>query len=74
MDNATEVVFKAELESYLQDKTLLLVTHKSAMLSLVNRLIVLNDGKLVADGPRDDVLRALAGAANQASQVGEAGV
>ena len=40
---------------------MLLVTHKASMLSLVDRLVVLNEGKLVADGPRDQVLRALAG-------------
>jgi ATP-binding cassette subfamily C protein LapB len=37
------------------------VTHKTSMLSLVDRLIVLNDGKIIADGPRDEVLKMLAG-------------
>ena len=45
----------------MADKTLLLITHKASMLSLVDRILVLNEGKLVADGPRDDVLAALAG-------------
>ncbi|MDA0979067.1 MAG: type I secretion system permease/ATPase [Proteobacteria bacterium] len=61
MDNTTESQFKREFESYLADRTLLLVTHKASMLSLVNRLIVLNEGKVLADGPRDEVLNALAG-------------
>lgn len=62
MDNTTEQIFKQNFTDYIQDRTLILVTHKASMLSLVDRLIVLNDGKLLADGPREEVLRALAGA------------
>ena len=47
----------------LQGVTLLLVTHRMAMLPLVDRLVVLDRGRVVADGPRDAVLRALAGPA-----------
>lgn len=61
MDNTTEAVFKTRLQAYLQDRTLILVTHKTSMLSLVDRLLVMNDGQLVADGPKDEVLRALSG-------------
>jgi len=61
MDNTTEQLFKQNFTEYIGDRTLVLVTHKASMLSLVDRLIVLNDGKLVADGPREEVLRALAG-------------
>jgi ATP-binding cassette, subfamily C, bacterial LapB len=62
MDSTTELVLKNKLEGYLQDRTLLLVTHKASMLSLVDRLLVLNDGQIVADGPKEEVLKALAGA------------
>lgn len=61
MDNTTEQNFKKAFSEYIRDRTLLLVTHKSSMLSLVDRLIVLNEGKLIADGSRDEVLKALAG-------------
>ncbi len=61
MDNTTEMVFKTAFEEYIKDRTLLLVTHKASMLTVVDRLIVLNEGRLVADGPRDEVLQALAG-------------
>lgn len=61
MDNTTEMKFKRRLEPYIEDKTMILVTHKSSMLSLVDRLIVLNEGQVVADGPRDDVLKTLSG-------------
>ena len=61
IDNTTEAILKSKLKPYLNNRTLLLVTHKSSMLTLVNRLIVLNNGQLVADGPRDEVLRTLSG-------------
>ncbi len=59
MDNSTEELFKAKLASELADKTLLLVTHKASLLSLVDRIIVLDNARIVADGPRDQVLSAL---------------
>ena len=61
MDNATELRFMQRIGEYARDRTLLVVTHKTSMLSLVDRLIVLNDGQLVADGPREEILRLLAG-------------
>jgi ATP-binding cassette subfamily C protein LapB len=59
MDNSTENAFKAQLAGIVQDKTLLLVTHRNSMLSLVDRLIVMDRGKIVADGPKAGVLDAL---------------
>ncbi|MCL4142328.1 UNVERIFIED_CONTAM: hypothetical protein GTU68_024488, partial [Idotea baltica] len=59
MDNSTEEQFKARLQATLNDKTLLLVTHKASLLSLVDRIIVLDQSRLVADGPRDQILAAL---------------
>lgn len=59
MDNSTEERFKAKLATMLSDKTLLLVTHKASLLSLVDRIIVVDQGRLVADGPRDQILTAL---------------
>lgn len=58
MDPATEQRLIRELRA-LQDTTVLLVTHRMAMLPLVDRLVVLDRGRVVADGPRDEVLRAL---------------
>jgi ATP-binding cassette subfamily C protein LapB len=59
MDNSTEERFKEKLGEVLQDKTLLLVTHKASLLSLVDRIIVMDQGHLVADGPKDQILAAL---------------
>ncbi|MDT7837382.1 type I secretion system permease/ATPase [Aquabacterium sp. OR-4] len=43
----------------LQNTTIVLVTHRMAMLALVDRLVVMDRGRIVADGPRDQVLQAL---------------
>ncbi len=59
MDNSTEEKFKERLTSQLKEQTLILVTHRSTLLSLVDRLIVLDSSKIVADGPKDKVLEAL---------------
>ena len=61
MDSTSENNFVTQLQARLENKTLILVTHKSSMLRLVDRLIVMNQGKIVSDGPREDVIRALAG-------------
>jgi ATP-binding cassette subfamily C protein LapB len=60
MDNGAESRFKHRLGEILAGKTLVLVTHRASVLSLVERLIVLDGGRVVADGPKDDVLKALA--------------
>ncbi len=59
MDNSTEAMFKKRLGEILPDKTLLLVTHRSSLLTLVDRLLIVDGGKIVADGPKADVLNAL---------------
>jgi ATP-binding cassette subfamily C protein LapB len=61
MDSTAEQHFKDYLQGLNAEVTLVLVTHKSNMLSLVDRLILVNEGKVIADGPRDEVLRSLAG-------------
>jgi ATP-binding cassette subfamily C protein LapB len=59
MDNSSEAALKARLMETLEDKTLVLITHRSSLLSLVNRLIVVDNGKVMADGKKEDVLEAL---------------
>lgn len=58
MDPATEQMLIQNLRS-LQDVTLLLVTHRTAMLPLVDRLVVMDQGRILLDGPRDTVLKQL---------------
>jgi ATP-binding cassette subfamily C protein LapB len=59
MDNSAEQHFIDNMKRYLIGKTLILVTHKVALLDLVDRLLVLQNGKIVADGPKDKVLELL---------------
>lgn len=59
MDTGVEAVLKLRLTSTLKGKTLILITHRPSLLSLVSRVIVLDDGKIIADGPRDMVLAEL---------------
>ncbi|HSR71806.1 MAG TPA: type I secretion system permease/ATPase, partial [Kiloniellales bacterium] len=59
MDNSSEAVFKRRLEEILEGKTLILITHRSSLLSLVDRLIIVDNGKIVADGRKEEVLAAL---------------
>jgi ATP-binding cassette subfamily C protein LapB len=63
-DNTTESIVKKRLYNYTRDRTLLLVTHKAPMLDLVERLIVMDEGRIVMDGPKDEVLTALKGTQN----------
>ncbi|WP_035482315.1 type I secretion system permease/ATPase [Gallaecimonas xiamenensis] len=56
LDPATEQKVLRQLGQLGRDCTLLLVTHKHSMLELVDRLIVLENGHLVVDGPKDQVL------------------
>ncbi|WP_092709365.1 type I secretion system permease/ATPase [Janthinobacterium sp. OK676] len=57
-DPATEQRLIGRLRT-LKDTTIVLVTHRMAMLALVDRLIVFDKGRIVADGPRDEVMRVL---------------
>jgi ATP-binding cassette subfamily C protein LapB len=59
LDGNAEQKIIARVTPELRQRTLILVTHRPALLSLVDRVIVLDDGRIVADGPRDVVLRAL---------------
>ncbi|MFV3334860.1 type I secretion system permease/ATPase [Pseudomonas sp. NY15437] len=59
MDNSSEEILRKRLHEACRDKTLLLVTHRTSMLSLVDRLLVLDSGRIVADGPKDAVIEAL---------------
>ena len=61
MDNSTESVIRNRLFEYTRDKTLILITHKAPMLKMVERLIVVDGGRILRDGPRADVLGWLRG-------------
>jgi ATP-binding cassette subfamily C protein LapB len=59
MDNTSEQQLKQRLVQFAAEKTLILITHRASLLDLVERIIVLDSGILVADGPKAQVLQAL---------------
>ncbi len=59
LDQATERISLQAISQWAQDKTLLVVTHRPQVLQIVNRIIVMDEGKVVMDGPRDLVLQRL---------------
>ena len=59
MDMGSEEQFKQRLAAALQGRTLIVVTHRDSMLSIVDKLIVMDGGRVVAAGPKAEVLAAL---------------
>ena len=59
MDHSSEEGVKQRLCEFAAAKTVVLVSHRSSMLDLVDRLIVIDAGCIVADGPKDLVIAAL---------------
>ena len=68
MDHQSEEGFKQRLRRFAVGKTIILVTHRTSLLDLVDRLIVLDQGQIVADGPKAQVVEAL-----QQGRIGRAG-
>lgn len=59
MDPASENRLRKRLEHITEGRTVLLITHKGAMLTLVDKLILMDRGRLVAFGPKDDIIKRL---------------
>ena len=60
MDFSTEAQITSRVAGFAENKTVVLVTHRTSMLSMITRVIVIDGGKIVADGPRDRIMEALA--------------
>lgn len=57
MDSQTEQLFVDRLsQSLTDDQTLIISTHRPALFALCNRLVIMDNGRIVADGPRDAIL------------------
>lgn len=69
MDVGVEAVLKLRLSSALKGKTLILITHRPSLLSLATRVIALEGGSIIADGPRNEVLTELQKRGNGAKNV-----
>lgn len=60
MDTGSENALLARLEEEVKDRTLVLITHRASLLKLVDKVIVFDKGRIIAQGPKDDVLKAMA--------------
>lgn len=65
MDNRTEQLVIRRMREHLKGRSLIVVTHRPAMLDLVDRIVVIEGGRKVADGPKAQVLAAINGAAGR---------
>jgi ATP-binding cassette subfamily C protein LapB len=59
MDSQSEALLLQRLKLFLNGRTLVLITHRPSLLELANRLVVIDDGRVVADGPKDVIMRQL---------------
>jgi ATP-binding cassette subfamily C protein LapB len=63
MDTQTEALFIQKLSQAIEPgQTVVISTHRHAMLALVDRLIVMDQGRIIADGPKDQILGKLSAA------------
>ncbi|MBE0614401.1 MAG: type I secretion system permease/ATPase [Burkholderiales bacterium] len=60
MDHSAEERLKTQMQNELSGKTIIIVTHRESLLSVINTLVVMDAGKVVAVGPKDLVLKAIA--------------
>ena len=70
MDAQSEMAFLRQLKTACGDCTLVMVTHRPAVLELVGRVVVIDGGKVILDGPKEAVLAALSGAKPAAPEGG----
>lgn len=67
MDFSSEAQFKERLRRFTEHKTLVIVTHRTSLIDLADRIIVVDGGRIVADGPQEQVVEAL-----QSGRIGRA--
>lgn len=59
MDAQTESALIQRLAEELAGRTVILITHRPPLLALATRVILIEAGKVAADGPRDKILQQL---------------
>lgn len=67
MDHSSEELVKQRLKQELAGKTTILISHRSSLFDLVDRIIVIDGGRIMADGPKNDIIDAL-----RAGRIGKA--
>jgi len=61
MDMNAEQLFIKNFKEIYSDSTLIVVSHRMPLVNLVDRIIVMNEGKIIEDGMRDEILKKLQG-------------
>jgi ATP-binding cassette subfamily C protein LapB len=59
MDSSSEEEIKRRMTEYARGKTMVLISHRTSLLDLVDRIIVMDGGRIMADGPKEQVMTAL---------------
>ena len=59
MDHTSEAQIIQRLRSIISDKTVIIISHRIPLLDLTDRIIVMDNGRVIADGPKSEVLKAL---------------
>ena len=61
LDLQTENIVLKGLNHWSRGRTMVVVTHRLQVLNIVDRIIVMNEGRVMMDGPRDEILKKLSG-------------
>ena len=61
MDYVLEQHLMTHMQKFLQNRTFIMVTHRTSLLPLVNRLVLLDNGRVIADGTKESVMKKLSG-------------
>lgn len=68
LDPNVESLVIQTLAQFARNKTMIAVTHRTPILAMVDRIVVLSDGYIIADGPRDEILKRIQQAQAQPEQ------
>jgi ATP-binding cassette subfamily C protein LapB len=71
MDMQSEAQFTQRLDSIVANRTVIIVTHRPSLLKVVDRIVVMDNQRMVADGPKEKILAMLSGS-SAVSQEGPA--
>jgi energy-coupling factor transporter ATP-binding protein EcfA2 len=61
MDMQSEAQFTQRLDAIVANRTVIIVTHRPSLLKVVDRIVVMDNQRLVADGPKEKILAMLSG-------------
>jgi len=59
LDTSKVQYFLSEMKKEIKNKTFIVITHKPNILALVDKIIVMNAGKIVAYGPKEEIFKRL---------------